>query len=73
MVWMHVSPMEVDKPYLVKHTTQQVRATVTSILHKVDINTLAKNTSTGCNSTKSEPWLSKRTSRCSSIPTVRTV
>ncbi|MEP6539273.1 MAG: sulfate adenylyltransferase subunit CysN [Bryobacteraceae bacterium] len=46
MVWMHVDPMEIDKPYLVKHTTQQVRATVTGILHKVDINTLAKNAAT---------------------------
>ena len=46
MVWMHADPMEIDKPYLVKHTTQQVRATVTAILHKVDINSLAKNSAT---------------------------
>jgi hypothetical protein len=46
VVWMHADPMELDKPYVVKHTTQQVRATVTSVLHKVDINTLAKNSAT---------------------------
>lgn len=46
MVWMHADPLEIDKPYLVKHTTQQVRATVTAILHKVDINSLAKNNAT---------------------------
>jgi hypothetical protein len=42
MVWMHAEPLELDKPYLVKHTTQQARATVSSILHKVDVNSLAK-------------------------------
>jgi sulfate adenylyltransferase large subunit len=46
MVWMHADPMDLDKPYLLKHTTQQVRASITSILHKVDINTLAKNSAT---------------------------
>ncbi len=46
MVWMHSEAMELDKPYIVKHTTQQVRAKVTSILHKVDINSLAKNSAT---------------------------
>jgi len=42
VVWMHSTPLELQKDYLVKHTTQQVRANVTSILHRVDINTLAK-------------------------------
>jgi sulfate adenylyltransferase large subunit len=46
IVWMHADPMEVDKPYLLKHTTQQVRATITAVLHRVDIHTLAKNDAT---------------------------
>ncbi|HUS06330.1 MAG TPA: sulfate adenylyltransferase subunit CysN, partial [Bryobacteraceae bacterium] len=43
IVWMHADPMQVDKPYLLKHTTQQVRATVTAVLNRIDIHTLAKD------------------------------
>jgi sulfate adenylyltransferase large subunit len=42
LVWMHADALELERPYLVKHTTQQVRATFTRIAHKVDVNTLAK-------------------------------
>jgi sulfate adenylyltransferase large subunit len=42
LVWMHSDPMEIDKPYLLKHTTQQGTALITSLLNKVDINTLAR-------------------------------
>jgi sulfate adenylyltransferase large subunit len=42
LVWMHASPLEVDKPYLFKHTTQQVPGSITSVLHRTDVNTLNK-------------------------------
>ncbi|HVX67969.1 MAG TPA: sulfate adenylyltransferase subunit CysN [Bryobacteraceae bacterium] len=40
VVWMNEQPLEIDRPYLVKHTTQQLTATVTAIRHRVDVNTL---------------------------------
>jgi sulfate adenylyltransferase large subunit len=42
VVWMNQAPLELDRPYLVKHTTQVSSATVPSIRHKIDINTLEK-------------------------------
>jgi sulfate adenylyltransferase large subunit len=42
LVWMHADPMAVDKPYLIKHTSQHGAATVAALRHKIDINTLAK-------------------------------
>ena len=42
VVWMHTEPLVADKPYLIKHTTQQVSGSVTAILHRTDVNTLAK-------------------------------
>jgi sulfate adenylyltransferase large subunit len=42
VVWMNGQALEVKKPYLLKHTTQQVRAMVTTIRHKVNVNTLAQ-------------------------------
>jgi len=41
MVWMNATPLEVDKTYLIKHTTHQVKANVRAIRHRVDVNTLA--------------------------------
>src|SRR5262249_39481937 len=38
--WMNQAPLETDRQYLVKHTTQTTPATVPAIRHKVDINTL---------------------------------
>jgi sulfate adenylyltransferase large subunit len=40
MVWMHQEPLEIEKHYLLKHTTQQVKCSVKRIRHKVDVNTL---------------------------------
>src|SRR4051812_1227970 len=40
VVWMNARPLEPKRSYLLKHTTQQVRATVTAIRHRVDINSL---------------------------------
>jgi sulfate adenylyltransferase large subunit len=42
VVWMSAEPLKVGQPYLVKHTTQQIAATITSLLHRVDVNTLAQ-------------------------------
>ncbi|MBC7928930.1 MAG: sulfate adenylyltransferase, partial [Bryobacteraceae bacterium] len=42
VVWMHSEPLEPGKPFLIKHTTQQVPAAVSEILHKTDIQTLSK-------------------------------
>ena len=44
VVWMHEDPMQIDKPYLLKHTTHQGPAAVTALLHRVDINSLAEVT-----------------------------
>jgi sulfate adenylyltransferase large subunit len=40
MVWMNQTPLEPGRPYLIKHTTQQVGATVSAVRYKVNINTL---------------------------------
>jgi sulfate adenylyltransferase large subunit len=40
VVWMNAKPLEPRKPYLLKHTTQQVRATVTAIRHRTNVNAL---------------------------------
>jgi sulfate adenylyltransferase large subunit len=40
MVWMNQKPLEPGRAYLIKHTTQQVGATVAAVRHRVNINTL---------------------------------
>jgi sulfate adenylyltransferase large subunit len=40
VVWMNQKPLQPDRPYLVKHTTQQVRGSVREIRHRVDVNSL---------------------------------
>jgi hypothetical protein len=40
-VWMSAEPLRTGASFLLKHTTQQVRATVT-LLHRVDVNTLER-------------------------------
>jgi sulfate adenylyltransferase large subunit len=42
LVWMNQAPLEANRPYLIKHTTQVSSATVATIRHKMDINTLEK-------------------------------
>ncbi|HET8548772.1 MAG TPA: sulfate adenylyltransferase subunit CysN [Bryobacteraceae bacterium] len=42
LVWMHADALQLDRPYLIKHTTQQVPATFTRITYKVDVNTLGR-------------------------------
>ena len=40
LVWMSDQPLEANRPYLLKHTTQTVQARVREIRHRVDIETL---------------------------------
>jgi sulfate adenylyltransferase subunit 1 len=40
LVWMHSQPLDPQKIYMLKHTTKTVRARVSHIRHRVDINTL---------------------------------
>jgi sulfate adenylyltransferase subunit 1 len=40
LVWMHPEPLDPHKIYLLKHTTRTVRARVSQIRYRVDINTL---------------------------------
>ena len=42
VVWMHTEPLEIDRPYLIKHTTQQVSAVISEVVYRTDIQTLAK-------------------------------
>jgi hypothetical protein len=39
-VWLHESPLEVGKSYLVKHTTRQTKIRALGIHHRVNVNTL---------------------------------
>jgi bifunctional enzyme CysN/CysC/sulfate adenylyltransferase subunit 1 len=40
VVWMHEQPLRPGSHYLIKHTTRTVRATVTAIRHRIDIQAL---------------------------------
>ncbi|MGB5702992.1 MAG: sulfate adenylyltransferase subunit CysN [Polyangiales bacterium] len=40
MVWMHERPLDTEKAYLVKHTTQTVRAQIDKIYHEIDMHSL---------------------------------
>ena len=42
LVWMSEQPLKLHQPYLLKHTTQQVPASVTGLRHRVNVNTLAE-------------------------------
>jgi sulfate adenylyltransferase large subunit len=42
IVWLHEQPLCKDFGYLLKHTTRQVKARVTGISHRIDINTLSQ-------------------------------
>src|SRR5262249_37746580 len=39
-VWMNAKPLQPNRPYLLKQTTQIVQARVKEIRHRVDVNTL---------------------------------
>jgi bifunctional enzyme CysN/CysC len=42
LVWMADTPMEVDRPYLIKHTSRTVKASVRRVEYRVDVNTLSR-------------------------------
>ena len=42
VVWMHDEPLVPGREYRVKHGAQQVRGAVSSIRHRIDVNTLAQ-------------------------------
>jgi sulfate adenylyltransferase large subunit len=42
LVWMHESELEIGRSYLLKHTTQTVRASVQAVRYRININTLEK-------------------------------
>jgi sulfate adenylyltransferase subunit 1 len=41
LVWLGESPLQLDRSYLLKHTTRQVKAAVRRVHYRVDINTLS--------------------------------
>jgi sulfate adenylyltransferase large subunit len=43
LVWMHAKPLLPGATYLLKHTTQTVRAQVAAIRHRIDVEHLAEN------------------------------
>jgi bifunctional enzyme CysN/CysC len=40
MVWMNERPLDLQKSYLIKHTTQLVRAEIEQVLHTIDLESL---------------------------------
>jgi sulfate adenylyltransferase large subunit len=42
LVWMHPEGLDPQRPYLLKHTSQQVKATITALHHRVNVTTLDK-------------------------------
>lgn len=42
LVWMDHQPLDLRKQYIVKHTTQSIKAQVQSVRYRVDVNTLEK-------------------------------
>jgi len=47
LVWMHEKPLDTEKAYLVKHTTQTVRAQIDRIYFEVDMDTLEEKPTDG--------------------------
>jgi bifunctional enzyme CysN/CysC len=47
IVWMHERPLDTEKAYLVKHTTQTVRAQIDKIHFEVDMDTLEEKHTDG--------------------------
>ncbi|TFH28919.1 MAG: sulfate adenylyltransferase subunit CysN, partial [Myxococcales bacterium] len=43
IVWMHERPLDTEKAYLIKHTTQTVRAQIDKIYFVIDMDTLEEN------------------------------
>ncbi len=45
IVWMHEQPLEIGRNYLLRHTTQVVRAAVRVVRYRINVNTLEKENS----------------------------
>jgi sulfate adenylyltransferase large subunit len=46
VVWMHAKPLRPGASYLLKHTSQTVRATITELRSRIDVEHLAENSAT---------------------------
>jgi sulfate adenylyltransferase subunit 1 len=46
VVWLHAQPLKLDETYLVKHTARQTKIRAVKIDHRVNVNTLARETAT---------------------------
>jgi len=46
LVWMHSEPLDPHKIYVLKHTTRTVRARISQIRYRMDINTLERQKAT---------------------------
>ena len=46
LVWMNVAPLELGRTYLLKHTTQTVRATVHVLQYRINVDSLAHEKAT---------------------------
>jgi len=46
IVWMDGEPLDLTRPYLVKHTARTTRVRVERLLHRIDVNTLAREPAT---------------------------
>jgi len=46
LVWLHATPLEVGRTYLVKHTSRQTRIRALQIRHRVNVNTFEKEQAT---------------------------
>jgi bifunctional enzyme CysN/CysC len=42
LIWMSPTPMKVDEPYLLKHTTQTACMSVVKLRHKIDLESLSE-------------------------------
>ena len=46
LVWMHDQKLEIGREYLLKHTSQTVKASISTLRYRVNINTLEKEAGT---------------------------
>jgi bifunctional enzyme CysN/CysC/sulfate adenylyltransferase subunit 1 len=49
LVWLHATPLEVGRTYLMKHTSRQTRIRALQIRHRVNVNTFEKEQATELN------------------------
>jgi hypothetical protein len=49
VVWLHETPLEVERTYLVKHTARQTKTRALQIRHRVNVNTLEQEQATQLN------------------------